>query len=61
MFTSVCMVTSVDVGGGCYRVVLEHGSPFRLDRWCVLVMHACQLHVILLHLHLMCLLHFLND
>ena len=30
-----CPVTWVDVGGGCYRVVLEHGSPLRLDGLCV--------------------------
>ena len=60
MFTLVGMVTWVDVGGGCYRVVSDHGSDLRLDGWCVLVMHACQLHVCLLHLHFMCLLYFLD-
>ena len=29
------MVTWVDVGGGCYRVVSEHGSPLELDVRCV--------------------------
>lgn len=28
-------VAWVDVGGGCYRVVSEHGSPLRLDGMCV--------------------------
>ena len=31
MFTPVGMVTWVDVGGGCYRVVSEHGSTVGLD------------------------------
>ena len=30
MFTPVGMVTWMDVGGGCYRAVLEHGSTLRL-------------------------------
>ena len=29
------LVTSVYVGGGCYRVVSKHGSPLTLDRLCV--------------------------
>jgi len=33
------MVAWVDVGGRCYRVVLEHGSPLRLNGLCV--GHAC--------------------
>jgi len=33
------MVAWVDVGGGCYRVVSEHGSPLALDGLCV--GHAC--------------------
>ena len=45
MFTPVGMVTWVDVGGGCYRVVLEHGSPLGLDGRCVLVMYSFQFHV----------------
>ena len=45
MFTTVSMVTWVDVGGGCYRVVLEHGSTLKLDGLNVLVIHACQFHV----------------
>lgn len=54
------MVTWADLWGGCYRLGLEHGSPIRQDgRW-VLVMHARQFHVCLLHLHSMCLLHFLD-
>lgn len=61
MFTPIGMVTWVDVGRGCYRVVSEHGSTLKLDGQCVLVMHACQLQVCLLHLHSMCLLHFLDD
>jgi len=40
-FTLVGMVSWVDVGGGCYKVVSEPGSTLRLDRQCVLVMHAC--------------------
>jgi len=61
MFTPIGMVTWVDVGGGCYRVVSEHGSTLRLDGQCVLVMHAYQLHMCLLHLHFMCLLHLVDD
>jgi len=38
-------------------VVIEHGSPLGLDGLCVLVMHACRLHVCLLHLNSMCLFH----
>jgi len=37
-------------------VVLEHGSTLGLDGQCVMVMHACQLHVCILHLNLMCLM-----
>jgi len=55
MFTPFSMVTWVDVGGGCYRVVSEHGSTLRLDGLNVLVMHACQLHVFLLHLYTCCI------
>ncbi len=35
------LVTWVDVGGGCYRVVSEHGSPLKLDGLCVV--HAFML------------------
>ena len=35
MFTLAYMSTWINVGGGCYRVVLEHGSPLGLDRKCV--------------------------
>jgi len=45
----IWLVTWVDVGVGCYRVVSEHGSPLELDGQCALVMHACKLHVCLLH------------
>ena len=31
MFTPVGMVTWVDVGGGCYRVVSKNGSNLRLN------------------------------
>jgi len=55
------MVTWVDVGGGCYRVVSKHDSNLGLDGKCVSFMHACQLHVCLLYLHFMYLLHFLDD
>ncbi len=41
MFTLIGMVTWVDVGGGCYRLVSEHGSTLELDGLNVLVMHAC--------------------
>ena len=34
MFTPVGMVTWVDVGGGCYRVVSDHDSPLELDGQC---------------------------
>ena len=60
MFTAVGMVTWVDVAGGCYRVVSKHVSTLALDGLNVLVMHACQLHVCLVHLHFMCLLHWLE-
>ena len=60
MFTLVGMVTWVDVGGGCYRVVSKHGSTLGLDGQCVLVMHACQLHVCLLHLYTCCIF-LMND
>jgi len=40
-------------------VVLEHGSLLGLDGQCVLVMHACQLHVCLLDLHSVCSLHYI--
>ena len=53
IFISVGMVTWVDVGGGCYRVVSNHGSPLGQDGWCLLAMLVCQLHVCLLHLHSM--------
>jgi len=29
------LVAWVDVGGGCYRVESEHGSPLRLDGLCI--------------------------
>jgi len=29
------LVTWVDVGGGCYKVVSDHGSPLGLDGQCV--------------------------
>ena len=61
IFTLVGMVPLVGVGGGCYKVLAEHGSTLKMDGWCVLVMHACQLHVCVLHLHFMCLLHWLDD
>ena len=34
-------VSSIDVGGGCYRVVSEHGSLLRLDEQCAF--HALML------------------
>lgn len=44
-------VTRVDVGGGCYRVVSEHGSTLGLDGKNVFFMHACRLYMCLLCMH----------
>lgn len=41
-------------------MVSKHDSPLRPDGQCVLVMHACHLHVCFLHLNSMCLLYFLD-
>jgi len=41
MFTLVGMVTWVDVGGGCYIVVSEHGSILKVNELNMLGMHAC--------------------
>lgn len=38
-------------------MISEHGSPLELDGMCWSCMHACQLHMCLLHLHSMCLVH----
>ena len=35
MFTTVDWLTWENVGGGCYKVVSEHGSTLGLDGWCV--------------------------
>ena len=35
MFTPLDWLTWVNVGGGCYRVISEHGSPLGLDGRCV--------------------------
>ncbi len=35
MFTPVEWLTWVNVGGGCYRVVSEHGSPLGLNGRCI--------------------------
>lgn len=35
MFTLVDWLTWVNVGGGCYRVVSEHGSNLGLDGRCI--------------------------
>ena len=50
-FTSVDRLTWVNVGGGCYRVVSGHGSPFRLDGENITIMHACFLYMFLLSIH----------
>jgi len=63
MFTPIGMVTLGRPGRGCYKLVPEHGytlfgSNMVLQIWVnVLVTHACQLCVGLLHLRSMCLLH----
>ena len=41
-------------------MVSEHGSLLKLDRQCVLIIHACQFYVCFLHLLSMFLLHFLD-
>jgi len=56
MFTLVDRLAWVNVGGGCYRVILELGSPLGLDGRNVLDMHTCQLHMRSLFLWFMCLL-----
>lgn len=33
MFTLADWLTCINVGGGCYRVVSEHGSTLGLDGW----------------------------
>ena len=41
MFTPVDWLAWVNVGGGCYRVVSDHGSTLGLDGKNVFVMHLC--------------------
>lgn len=41
--------------GGCYKAVLEPGSPLRLDGRNVFVMYTCWLHMCSLFLWSMCL------
>jgi len=55
MFTPVEHLAEVNVGGGCYRVVSDHGSPIKLDGRNVLVMHTCRLDMCSLWLWFMCL------
>lgn len=57
MFTLTDWLTWVNVGGGCYRLVSEHGSPLLLDGLLMLVMHSCRLHMRCLYLWSMSLLH----
>jgi len=65
MLTLVGMVTLGRLGRGCIKVISEHGltlfgSYLVLHIWVdVLVMHSCQLHVCLLHLHSICLFHYI--
>ena len=54
MFTLVGMVTWVDVGGGCYRVVLEHGCALLglcVDHDFMLIAYVS------LYMYSMCLFH----
>jgi len=51
MITPVDRLALVNVGGGCYKVVSEHGSILGLDEWSVFVMHACRLYMCLLCMH----------
>jgi len=40
MFSPMDWLNWVNLGGGYYKVVSEHGSPLGLDNRCVLVMHV---------------------
>jgi len=41
----------VNVGGRCYKVVLEYGSPLGLDGRNMVVMHACRFCMCLMCIH----------
>jgi len=56
MFTPVDQLAWINLGGGGYKVVPEHGSPHGLDGRNVFVMHTCKLHMCSLCLYSMCLL-----
>jgi len=49
MFTPIDWLAWVNVGGGCYRVVSEHGSTLGLDGWNLFVIHSEVIMCILCH------------
>jgi len=53
IFTLVEWLDWVNVGGGCYKVASDHGSPLILDGW-VFFMYSCGLHILFLYAFGLC-------